>query len=532
MSKVYDARLTRNKKVTAGNAFILLSLFAIGGILFFYEYTLEKNNQIIQKTSLLKAERTYVNFLLHQALYAEENLYISFDQFAKAYQDLAQDIHNFSNLPVFLNISNKSKEVNQSKTLLLNLIEVDKLRIQNISELVNQLKLKHPDFLPGPYNIYSNLYKEKNTELYKLAVQLEGLPVHFGGAWDITFTKLIEGIHDSAVQRKNFIELTSLILILVLISVVLSIARVFNKMFGDIATLSDNLQNLVKGYGRFVPHEFLKFLNKKNIVHVELGDQIKQEMTIFFSDIRDFTTLSEKMSPDENFKFINSYLGRMEPIIYDNHGVVDKYIGDAIKALFPKNVDDAVQCAIQMQKEIQIYNTHRKSCGYLPIKVGMGLHTGIIMLGTIGGKDRMDGTVLSTSVNLAYQVESLTKNLGASVIMTGSTFSKMKQPLQHHQYRVIGRVKINGDDRSLEMFEIIDGLSAEEYQMKLSTKSKFQICLMLYASYHLEECREKLIEIDKLFPNRDRAIKFYLQRCEYYLKRGKPEQWTGVIEFI
>jgi two-component system sensor histidine kinase ChiS len=94
------------------------------------------------------------------------------------------------------------------------------------------------------------------------------------------------------------------------------------------------LSNINIAYSRFVPHEFLKLLNKESIIEVQLGDQVQKDMSILFSDIRNFTTLSERMTPTENFQFINSYLSRMEPAIRENHGFIDKYIGDGIMALF------------------------------------------------------------------------------------------------------------------------------------------------------------------------------------------------------
>ena len=109
-----------------------------------------------------------------------------------------------------------------------------------------------------------------------------------------------------------------------------------------------NLFQLNKAYERFVPNQFLHFLEKSSIIDVQLGDQVQLEMSVLFSDIRDFTTLSENMTPEENFQFINSYLSRMEPAIIENHGFIDKYIGDAIMALFSGEADNAVKAGIAM----------------------------------------------------------------------------------------------------------------------------------------------------------------------------------------
>ena len=160
---------------------------------------------------------------------------------------------------------------------------------------------------------------------------------------------------------------------------------------------------------------------------IQLGDQMQKEMAILFSDIRSFTDLSEKLTPKENFNFLNSYLKRMSPAIQKNNGFIDKYIGDAIMALFPGDVEDAINAAVDMQKEIRIYNQHRLKLGYDPIKVGCGIHTGNLMLGIIGADDRMEGTVIADSVNVASRIEGLTKVYDASILISDVILKKVKK---------------------------------------------------------------------------------------------------------
>ena len=100
---------------------------------------------------------------------------------------------------------------------------------------------------------------------------------------------------------------------------------------------------------RFVPRQFLEYLGKESIADIQLGDQVQKEMAVLFTDIRDFTSISEQMTPKENFNFLNNYLGYMEPVIRNNNGFVDKYIGDSIMALFPDNTEDAINAAIEMR---------------------------------------------------------------------------------------------------------------------------------------------------------------------------------------
>jgi two-component system sensor histidine kinase ChiS len=214
----------------------------------------------------------------------------------------------------------------------------------------------------------------------------------------------------------------------------------------------ERLYQLNKAYERFVPHEFLSLLNR-SIVDVQLGDQVEKEMTILFSDIRGFTSLSEKMTPQETFNFINSYLNQMAPIIDQHHGFIDKYIGDAIMALFPTHADDAVEAAIAMIEKLDEYNDGRKKAGYLPIQIGIGLNTGKLMLGTVGDKDRMDGTVVSDAVNLASRIEEMTKNYDASLLISESTYSALTHS-DRYSVRTRDRVEVKGKSEPVTVYEI------------------------------------------------------------------------------
>ena len=124
-----------------------------------------------------------------------------------------------------------------------------------------------------------------------------------------------------------------------------------------------------------------------------MGDQTKTEMSVMFCDIRSFTELSESMTPEEIFKFLNAYLKRVGPIIRNNNGFIDKFMGDGIMALFPLNPEDAVLAAVQMQSAVMEYNVLRTKSNYKPIQIGIGIHVGNLMLGTIGEANRMDATV-------------------------------------------------------------------------------------------------------------------------------------------
>lgn len=227
----------------------------------------------------------------------------------------------------------------------------------------------------------------------------------------------------------------------------------FSSAFVSIENLSADLTRTNQSYSRFVPLEFLKFLGKKNITEIELGDQTQKEMTILFSDIRSFTQLSEKMTPKDNFDFLNSYMGRMGPIIRKHGGFVDKYLGDGIMALFPDSPDDAVEAAKEMKSTLEEHNQSRLERNYDPIRIGIGIHTGVLMLGTIGEEARMDGTVISDAVNLASRIEGLTKEYGADILLSDESYQKIRNR-RKYTFQELGKVSVKGKENMIGVYEV------------------------------------------------------------------------------
>ena len=293
----------------------------------------------------------------------------------------------------------------------------------------------------------------------------------------------------------------------------------FSTAFTNVEHLSDGLQrtaeDLMKtneAYERFVPTEFLSLLQKDTIKDIRLGDQIQREMTVFFSDIVSFTELSENMSPKENFDFLNSFLKRMQPAIQRNHGFVDKYIGDSIMALFPGRPDDAVRAAVAMQQEIRDYNHHRMGQGYEPVGVRVGIHTGTLMLGTIGSEQRMEGTVISDSVNLASRIEGLNKRLGTSTLISEQTLRGLASP-DEFQLRRLGRVQVKGKRQTVSVYEVLTGLNPVLVELLLLSKEAFERGLSALERRAREEAAANFREVLQVHPG-DRAARVYLAECE------------------
>jgi two-component system sensor histidine kinase ChiS len=274
-------------------------------------------------------------------------------------------------------------------------------------------------------------------------------------------------------------------------------------------------------YGRFVPHEFLKFLERESIVDVQLGDQVQKEMTVLFADIRSFTSLSEKMSPKENFDFLNAYLSRVSPVIRNHNGFIDKYIGDAVMALFPQTADDAVQAAIEMQKQVSLYNSYRQENGYDPIAIGIGLHSGTLMLGTVGESQRMETTVIADAVNLASRLEGLTKVYGVDILISDQTLYRLDNP-EKYSCRFLDRVKVKGKSQPVEVFEVYDADPPRLIELKRQTCDEFEQGVALYVEKNFAQAQQVFQQVLQR-NEQDRVTQLYIERCEKARKFGVSE---------
>ena len=271
------------------------------------------------------------------------------------------------------------------------------------------------------------------------------------------------------------------------------------------------LQKTIVAYRRFVPEDFLRLLNKQSITDVELNDHSLRKMTILFSDIRAFTTLSERMTPQQNFEFINEYLSFMGPVVRDFHGFIDKYIGDSIMALFDQSPDDAVQAAIVMLQTLAKYNLRRLTLDQEPIQVGIGINTGSMMLGTIGEYHRMEGTVISDTVNLASRIESLTKTYMVSLLISENTFQNLRDPDQY-AIRFIDKVQVKGKSKEVIIYEVFQTDTPEVRQNKLAMRDVFEQACLWYHQGYVADAEEVFNACLINNPN-DTVAQVYKERC-------------------
>lgn len=297
----------------------------------------------------------------------------------------------------------------------------------------------------------------------------------------------------------------------------------------DRLTEAEKNEALSKTFERYVPQEFLSCLDKTSILEIQRGDHVQRQMSVLFSDIRSFTTLVEGHSHNENFSFINRYFASMEPPIRTAGGFVDSYEGDAMMALFPGKqtgiADDAVAAGIGMLKALAEFNRERKAEGQPPVSIGVGVNTGELILGTIGSAERMKCGVIGDPVNVAARVEALTKLYGTAMLITESTYSQLRRPVE---LREVDRVKMKGKLAAVTVYEVLDGLSAEDRTSRLGTRPRFAEGLDRFRRGEMKEALDCFTSVVASDP-RDVAAKLYVERCQKFIHDGVPAGWNGVI---
>lgn len=287
-----------------------------------------------------------------------------------------------------------------------------------------------------------------------------------------------------------------------------------------------NLHRIHQATGKFVPYEFLRSIGRDTITEVELGDHAKKEVTVLFSDIRDYTSLSEQMSPEENFNFVNAFVGRMGPVIHDYNGFVNQYLGDAIMALFPDEIEKALEAAIHMLNECQDYNAQRIQDGWLPLSIGIGLHAGPLVMGIIGDKKRNDPATISDTVNIASWMEGLTKHYGANLIISESVYSHLSHNNKKN-IRFLGKVKVKGKQQAIGAYECFAGDKEEICLLKNKSIELFNEGLNVFFNKEFSQAGALFDRVIKQNPN-DLVAQYFRKQAAKYTLQGIPENWTGI----
>ena len=301
---------------------------------------------------------------------------------------------------------------------------------------------------------------------------------------------------------------------------------IFNMSYGYIIE-SSNKRNLKKLFGQYVPPELVQEMNKN------LGNKFSMEgesrtLTVLFSDIRGFTTLSEGLKPKELAQLMNEYLTPMTSIIHQYRGTIDKYMGDAIMAFWGAPLEDsqhahrALDAAMAMLERLKPMQTEMKAKGWPAIKIGVGLNTGQMSVGNMGSEFRMAYTVLGDAVNLGSRLEGLTKQYGVDIIVSETT----KSAVPEYIYRKLDSVKVKGKDKAVNIYQPIGKIETIEESVKQEIKAYKQAL----AYYHEQQWTAAKQAFTKLRTQNPECFlyKLYIERIEKFMKHPPPKNWDGV----
>jgi class 3 adenylate cyclase len=284
-------------------------------------------------------------------------------------------------------------------------------------------------------------------------------------------------------------------------------------------------ERLAAATTHFVPKQFLHALGHDDVTTAKLGDGSAREMTMLFSDIRGFTTMSERMAPAEVFEFLNGCLMRIGPHVRDHRGFIDKYQGDAIMALFPESPVDAVRAAIAMQREAAAWNA--RNPGRAPVIIGIGIHTGPVMMGMIGETERFEATVIGDAVNLSSRLETLTKQLGAGLLVSEQVAARLPTDLMR-DVRFLGPFAVKGKSQGIGVHEVFAADDDLLRAQKHAAGEGLAQALAFYRRGDLVEAITILGGLAEASPA-DGAVRWWLGHVQEDLRHGPVSSRRDVI---
>ncbi|MCB9730707.1 MAG: AAA family ATPase [Deltaproteobacteria bacterium] len=257
------------------------------------------------------------------------------------------------------------------------------------------------------------------------------------------------------------------------------------------ARLLEQTSAMATSFERFVPTAFLAPLSRKGVLDIQLGDAATHQAVVLFSDLRGVTRIFEGMPPAEGFALLNHYLGRMTPIVEQHGGFIDKFVGDAIMALFLGSVDDAVSAVVAMSEALRELNRDGGLPPGVTLAMGTGLHAGAVTIGTVGSAGRLDVTALGDTVNSAARIETLTKALRAPALITEEVQWRMLNPTSI-DLRPLGPIRVYGREEPLSLLELFAVDEPSVRQGKRETLDAFAEAL---AAFRLGD----FLEAEELF---------------------------------
>lgn len=385
-----------------------------------------------------------------------------------------------------------------------------------ISGILSQKLKQSPPYMVGANVVLLLLAGIALSLILPLLTPVRGMLLTLGAfTADVALNRILWDYADLAMPLAG-----GLLLILVLFGL--------NMTFGYF--VESRAKKQITGlFGQYVPSELVDEMAKHpESVSME-GDS--REMSILFSDVRGFTTISEGLEPKELSELMNEFLTPLSRIIYEQRGTIDKYMGDAIMAFWGAPLPDAehaqhaILAGLQMQRTLAELQPHFKARGWPEIRVGIGINTGRVSVGNMGSEVRVAYTVMGDAVNLASRLEGITKEYGAQ-IMVGET---TKQAAPQFVYREVDKVRVKGKVEPVAIFEPL-GLVGEVEPALLDEIKLFHQALRSYRKQEWDKAELELLSLHNMAPA-SKLYQVYAERVAYYRANPPGAEWDGVFIF-
>ena len=286
-------------------------------------------------------------------------------------------------------------------------------------------------------------------------------------------------------------------------------------------SLEQAIREAKNTFERFVPPAYLRRIASKGLGAIRLGEADQQWVTILCCDIRGFTSLSEQFTPSQLIAFVNRLYERIARVVDECQGVIDKFLGDAILCIFEgvDSAERAVTCGARMLATVASFNREEGRSVDHAIQIGVGLHTGPVILGTIGASDRMDSTVMGLTVNLAKRLEEATRLLGVDMLITDQVARKL--PTGHgHRLRKLGEAALKGCSGSVDIVEVYDHDPPDVQELKSQVEPFIGAGIELFKAGHFHAALSKFQSAQSIYPQ-DLALQLIMASTHGALDRGE-----------
>ncbi len=303
----------------------------------------------------------------------------------------------------------------------------------------------------------------------------------------------------------------------------------FNTMAAQIEQHISSMQLLSQSYYRFVPRSFLDFLDKKDLTEVHLGNQVQKEMSMMICSIRSFYRYTKGMDPSQIFNLINLFLGSAGPRIRHAGGIVNDYADASLFSLFPRWTEDALEAALSIRQRVNEVNIDYAERGQRLLDVGVVIHRGSLLLGVVGEEERMSNAVISEDVNVVFELEHISEQLGINILLTAEVYRALEHPEQHG-IRDLGHIQSGpDDDHVMHLYELYDGDPEQQRMLKQRTTAAFEQGIQLFRDGRFLEARGLFLQIVRQNGS-DQAARMYFYLSDEYYTRGADDDWKGQLK--